>query len=100
MSLFKFRILDYHKKDKLDENNEIYTMPLIEDGVKSFHLIIDVQYLWIVAFRSDVIIDDENNPIVGTRVYLSDGTAVFAVNNLETFEKNYKNDYLPLFVSK
>ena len=43
--------------------------------------------------------DSELNPTQCTRVYLSDGSTVFAVSKYDTFKKNFIENYLPLFNS-
>lgn len=98
MSLFKFRILDYHNEAKLNEEGEVVFKPILSDGLKAFHMIIDVIDVRISAFRSDVILDEDGNPTEITKVFLSDGSFVFASNKLETFEANYRENYLPLFI--
>jgi hypothetical protein len=73
--------------------------PVLSDGLKSFHMVIDVNEVRIVAFRSDVIMDDEDNPTEITKVFLSDGSCLFAANKIDAFESNYREKYLTLFVT-
>ena len=99
MSLFKFKIKDYHYEPYLDEYNELAFKPILKDGLKSFHLSIDVNEVRITAFRSDVIMDEDGNPTEVTKVFLSDGSCVFGANKIDSFELNYTNNYLSLFVT-
>ena len=88
--LFKFRILDYHYKATLDENNDVLFVPMVEDGLKSFHMIIDLNLVQITSFKSDVIIDEDGNPTEITRVFMSDASSAIAANKIDTFEANYR----------
>lgn len=98
MGTFKFRIYDVHHTLKVVEG-ELERIPLDGD-LKTFHMVIDTEEITIVAFRSDTLLDSDNNPTEFTRVYLSDGSLLFAASKLETFEKNYREEYLPLFEKK
>ncbi len=97
MSTFKFRILDYHEDISFTDEGDMLAIPRLNEGLKSFHFVIDVNEMRINAFRSYTILDSENNPTEVTKVFLSDGSFVFAANKIETFEQNYKEDYLSLF---
>ena len=97
MSLFKFRILDWHEDINFNEENELVCVPRLNDGLKSFHIVIDVNEIRITGFRSYTILDSDNNPTETTKVFFNDGSFVFAANKLETFEQNYKSEYLSLF---
>lgn len=99
MSLFKFLIYDIHEIQKHNEYGELYTEPISNEWQK-FHMIINVNYIEITSFRSYILFDTELNPTPCTKVYLSDGSFIYAVNRLETFALNYLNDYLPLFKPK
>lgn len=98
MSTFKFRILDWHEYITFTDEGDMIVTPILSDGLKSFHFVLDVNEIRINAFRSYAILDSDNNPTEVTKVFLSDGSFVFAANKLETFEQNYKEDYLSLFV--
>jgi hypothetical protein len=63
-------------------------------------MVINVNYIEITSFRSYILFDTDLNPTPCTKVFLSDGSFVFAVNKLETFALNYLNDYVPLFTVK
>ena len=97
MPQFKFRLLDYHNKVITNDEGQIILKPMISDGFKVFHMVVDTDFLWIIGFRSDAIIDDEGNPIEFTKVFLSNGETVFAANTLKTFESNYNQNYSPIF---
>jgi len=62
-----------------------------------FNFALETAEVVIVAFRSYVLFDAEGNPKECTKVYLSDGSILFAVNKFDTFEKNYLENYIPLF---
>ena len=100
MSLFKFRIIDYHNETILSDKGDIILKPILADGLKYFHIVIDVADIRISAFRSDVIIDGDGNPTEVTKVFLSDGSFVLAANKLESFEANYRENYLTLFTKE
>jgi hypothetical protein len=100
MSLFKFRILDYHNEAILNEEGDVILKPILSDGLKTFHMIIDVVDIRISAFRSDVILDEDGNPTEVTKVFLSDGSFVFGANKLDSFEANYRDNYLTLFTKE
>lgn len=97
MCLFKIRIYDWHEDLRLNENNEFEAVPRLDDGLKTFHLIIDVNEIKITGFRSYTIFDSDNNPTEVTKVFLDDGSFVFAANKIDTFESNYRENYLSLF---
>jgi hypothetical protein len=96
MCLFSFTYWDKHYDQKFDDQGEQYAIPRDEDWYK-FKLFIDVNERRIDRFNSTVIFDSENNPIECTCVTLSDGCTYFAVNKVDTFEKNYRENYLTLF---
>jgi hypothetical protein len=62
-----------------------------------FNFALETSETVIISFRSYVLFDSEGNPKECTKVYLSDGSYLFAVNKFDTFEKNYLENYIPLF---
>lgn len=94
--LFKFLIYDIHEMQKHNEFGELSTEPISNEWHK-FHMVINVNYIEITSFRSYILFDADHNPTPCTKVYLSDGSYIFAANKLETFTLNYMSDYLPLF---
>ena len=94
MALFKFRIYDYHDKQVI-EDGEVMFKPFGEFG--TFYLAIETAEVTITSFRSYVLFDGEDLPHECTKVFLSDGSFVFATNKFETFEKNFIEVYTPLF---
>jgi len=94
MALFKFRIYDFHDKQVI-ENGDVCFIPFGDFG--TFYLAIETAEVTITSFRSYVLFDSEDLPHECTKVFLSDGSFVFATNKFETFEKNYTENYIPLF---
>lgn len=94
MALFKFRIYDFHDKQTIEDGEVLFT-PFGEFG--TFYLAIETAEVTITSFRSYVLFDSEDLPHECTKVYLSDGSFVFATNKFETFEKNFIEVYTPLF---
>ena len=54
---------------------------------------------WITSYRKYTLFDSDKNPKECTRVYLSDGTVVFAASKYKDFKVNFTENYLPLFKS-
>jgi hypothetical protein len=92
--IFKFRIYDKHETITFTDNL-INVIPF--DDWVTFTFILDVNELRITAFRSYVLFTEDNTPIECTKVFLNDGSFVFATNKIDTFEKNYRENYLNLF---
>jgi len=97
MSQFKFKIYDVHEVQSFNEEG-ITTKPFA--WWFTFQLLIDVSEVTITSFREYVLFDSEENPTKCTKVYLSDGTYVFAIDKFTKFEQNYNDIYLELFKSK
>lgn len=95
MALFKFRIIDKHENQDFDEYGCIIAKPFGEWAFFNFAL--ETSETVITSFRSYVLFDSEGNPKECTKVFLSDGSFLFAVNKFDTFEKNYTENYIPLF---
>lgn len=98
MALFKFRIIDKHENQEFDDYGGIIGKPFGDWAVFNFAL--ETAEVVIVAFRGYVLFDSEGNPKECTKVYLSDGSVLFAVNKFDTFEKNYTENYTPLFADE
>ena len=94
MPLYKIRIYDLHETPEVIEDELFFVPKDIE--WKVFHLNIDIDFIQITGFRSFALFDKDNNVQECTKVFLSDGSVVYATNSLSTFEANYKNDYLKL----
>lgn len=95
MALFKFRIIDKHETQEFGEYGELICKPF--GDWLAFNFALETSENTIVAFRGYVLFDAEGNPKECTKVYLSDGSILFAVNKFDTFEKNYLENYIPLF---
>lgn len=87
--MFEFTIYDLHYITKFDDLGDVFKTPY--DGVKwlTFNFAINETSIKVECFRSDVLIDDDDNLLNCTKVYLSDGSHVYAKNNYDTFKKNY-----------
>ena len=96
MPLFKFKIYDLHEKPTIIED-ELWFVP-DEIEWKVFTLFIDIDFVQIISFRSYALFSGDEVKEV-TKVFLSDGSVVFAVNKIETFESNYIKNYLGLIHS-
>jgi hypothetical protein len=94
--IYSFKIYDCHEKQSFAEDG-FTSIPF--DWWHKFELTILLTDTWITGFREYTLFDDDSNPTECTKVYLSDGTIVFAVNKYETFKKNFTENYLPLFKS-
>ena len=95
MALFTFRIVDKHETQSFDESGALISVPFGE--WLYFNLALETAEVVIVSFRSYILFDNADNPKEVTKVYLSDGSYVFASNKFETFKKNYLEEYVPLF---
>jgi hypothetical protein len=98
MALFTFRIVDKHETQSFDESGSLISLPFGE--WLYFNLALETAEVVIVSFRSYILFDNNDNPKEVTKVYLSDGSYVFASNKFETFKKNYTEEYVPLFAIK
>lgn len=96
MGLFKIRVYDVHKEYSFDENGK-FILTAKEKELKNFHYYLEVDEIRIESFRSDAMIDGDGYPVEYTRVNLTNGDMLFAAMQVETFEKKYKEEYLPLF---
>lgn len=95
MALFKFRIIDKHETQEFDENGFMLCKPFGE--WLFFNCAIETSEVTIVSFRAYILFDINNNPRECTKVILSDGSYLFASSKFDTFEKNYLENYIPLF---
>lgn len=98
MALFSFRIIDKHEKITFDEYGNPIATPYGE--WLPFNFAIETAEIVIVSFRSYILFDENDYPVNVTKVFLSDGSFVFAATKYETFEKNYLEKYIPLFAIK
>ena len=104
MNLFKFQIYDIHEVQKHNEYGELYTEPFSLDWNK-FYFVINTDIIEVTAFRSYVLFDADNNPTQCTKVFLSDGSYVYAVEKLNAFTNLLENikplpSNVPLLESK
>lgn len=95
MAQYKIRIYDKHERQEFGEFGELICKPF--GDWLPFPFSFETAELTILAFRGYVLFDAEDNPKECTKVYLSDGSILFAVNKFDTFEKNYLENYIPLF---
>lgn len=86
--LYSFKIYDTHEHQFFDNDNSLNIKVL--DYWNKFDLTISHNDLWITSFREYVLIDENSNPTECTKVYLSDGSFVYAVVKYDTFYKNYE----------
>lgn len=96
MCLFTFTYYDHHYVEEINEDKDVITVPK-DLGWYKFKVFIDVNERRIDRFYSYVIFNEEEVPLECTCVLLNDGEKYFAVNKIETFEKNYRENYLTLF---
>lgn len=91
MSVFKFTVYDFHEYPELKQNEngyEVIFRPDVEkDGWLKFKYCIDYNVIQITTYREYIVFID-SKPIECTRVFLTDGSVLHAVLQLETFEKN------------
>ena len=95
--IYKFKILDKHETQSFDDEGNLNIKPFGE--WLTFNVCLNLKEVTIVSFRSYILFDEDNTPKEVTKVYLSDGSFVFASNKYDTFEKNFIDNYLPLFNS-
>ena len=93
MPLFKFKIYETHEHPAIIED-ELWFIPT-EIVWNVFTLYIDVDFVQITSFKSYALFSGEEVKEC-TKVYLSDGSLVFAVNKVDTFESNYIKNYMSL----
>ncbi len=86
--MFKFKIYRNHEKQEVTEDGELICTPISTDWFK-FDLMIDTGYIVITSLEEYILFDNDGNPTPCTKVYLSDGSIVFAVLKLGTFYDNY-----------
>lgn len=96
MGLFKFRIYDVHKTYSFDESGN-FILTANDTELKVFHYYLETDEKQIESFRSDVLIDSDNNATEYTKVTLTSGEILFAAMKVDTFESNYIKDYLSIF---
>lgn len=89
--MFEFKIYDCHETQEFTSDGEYITKPF-EYWFK-FDLAIDINE--ITAYREYVLFDEKKTPTLCTKVYLADGSHVYAVNKFDTFSKNY-NEYIKI----
>lgn len=86
--LYSFKIYDTHENQSFDSDGSLTIR--VFDFWHKFELAISTDDLWITSFREYTLFDDKGNPTPCTKVYLSDGSFVFATNKYDTFYKNYE----------
>ena len=95
MPLFEFRIIDKHETQEFDDNGSLICKPSGEWLVFDFAL--EISEVTIISFRTYILFDQNDNIKECTKVILSDGSYLFAVNKYNTFKRKYNEVYLPLF---
>ncbi len=88
MNLFEFKIYDTHEVQSFDTDNALSIK--VFSYWHKFNLTLSVDDLWITSYREYTLFDTDHNPTECTKVYLSDGTYVYAVLKYDTFDKNYR----------
>ena len=86
--LYSFKIYDTHEIQSFESDNTLNIKVI--DYWHKFDLTISHEDLWITSFREYTLFDEDSNPTECTKVYLSDGSFVYAVVKYETFKKNYQ----------
>jgi len=89
--IFTFKIFDIHEVQYF-EDAELKVRPLGEIEWKRFDFLINTKEVQIMGFRSYVLFEGDN-PTNCTKVFLSDGTFVYACLNFDTFKKKYEDEY-------
>lgn len=95
MALYKIRIYDVHEYPAVIEDRLSFIPKDLE--WKVFHYAFDTDFIQIIGFRSFALFDGLGEVCECTKVFLSDGEILLATNKIETFELNYRENYLPLF---
>lgn len=91
MALFKFKIFDKHERQVFV--NGRLRIRLLDDSDETwpkFDFYIDTEHIRIDGFREYVLFDSAKNPTRCVKVFLSDGSYVYAAYTIDTFVKNYK----------
>lgn len=94
MNTYSFKIYDCHEKQTFNDDGSFTCIPF--DYWYKFELTIVLEDVWITSFREYTLFDSDKNPTECTRVYLSDGSCVFAVLKYDTFKANFIDKYLSL----
>jgi hypothetical protein len=90
MAIFRFTIYDKHEKQIfVNGRQRIRLLDETDESWPKFSFFMDTDYIRVDAFREYILFDSAKNPIECTKVFLSDGSYVYAVVKPETFAKNY-----------
>ena len=89
MNLFEFKIYDTHEFQSFDSDNTLIIK--VFSYWHEFFLTLSIEDLWITSYREYTLFDNDYNPTECTKVYLSDGSFIYAVNKYDTFDKNYRS---------
>ena len=92
--MYEIKIYDFHYKIENIDNEVRYIPTDLE--LKKFDYSFDVSKIEIVDFRSYAFVDKDDNVTLCTKVFLSDEAVIYAVNQYDTFKKNYNENYLPI----
>ena len=95
--IHSFKIYDTHEIQSFSNDNRLNIN--VFDYWHKFELSIVHDDLFITSFREYTLFDSDKNPTECTKVYLSDGSFVYAVNKYDTFKKNYEAFLASLVVS-
>lgn len=95
--IFEFRCYEKHRTQTMHEESGLFVdAPHQDSGWRKFQFSLCVNRVCIDYFRADVIFDDDNMPIPCTRIYLSDGSFMFAELGYVAFRNIYLSEYLPI----
>ena len=97
MPLFKLRVYNLHEQPCVIDD-ELWFIPK-EIEWKIFHLYIDIDFVQIISFSSYALFNGTGEVEECTKVFLSDGSIVYAVNKVDSFLKNFEEVYQPLCVT-
>ena len=91
MPLFRFKIFDKHERQIfVNGRQRIRLLDESDESWPKFDIYIDTEYIRIDGFREYILFDSAKTPTRCVKVFLSDGSYVYAAYTIETFTKNYK----------
>lgn len=89
--LLRLRIFDKHEKQVfVNGRQKIRLLDETDETWQKFDIYIDTELIRIEAFREYLLFDTEKNPTQCTKVFLSDGSYVYAAYTAATFLKKYE----------
>lgn len=94
MKPFRFQIWDLHKTSAVSEDGELYWKilddPKDDNPWKKFKFVLYSSIT--IDYFHETIIFQRDLPIRCTKVFLSDGSVVFAVWQADTFDEKYSEN--------